>query len=572
MPDAPAGAGPVAVGGFAFAPEGGSARHWAGFAAGDLVVPEVAVARRRGEVALTLAALLAPDDDAAQVAARLQARAAELRSTPLPLLDPAPAGRFHVESIAPPEHYEGAVARAVERIRAGDFEKIVLAREVAVHAPAPHDAAAVFGVLRAAFGSCFVFCAGRGDAAFVAASPELLVRREGQRASTVALAGSIRRSADPAVDDHLGEQLLRSDKDREEQRIVARRIARALRPHAVWVTAPDEPAIIKVANIQHLATPIRAQLTHPRSAIELAGLLHPTPAVGGEPHAVAAPQIPALEGLDRGWYAGPGRLDRRQRGRRVLRRAALRAAARQRGAAVRGGRRRARLRPGGRAGRDRGQARRAAPDPERLRAPARHRRRACGSRARPTPRAAPRGVARLGRAAEGEHRGDRVVLAEPQRAVQADAVADPVRARADALGVRRQQHVLDRAAGVDPGAAVHHDRDHERRAADVGGLEHRLGDGLDGAVVAHDEERPRLAVLRAAGHPARVEDPPLGLGLERARRVLADLAAAHDPQVRLHGPQPSRRHQRRPVRPARPGASRARPGGRAGRRPRRRRS
>jgi salicylate biosynthesis isochorismate synthase/menaquinone-specific isochorismate synthase len=305
VPDAPAGAGPVAVGGFAFAPEGGAARHWQGFTSGDLVVPEVAIARRGGEVALTLAALLAPDDDPAQVARRLEDRAAELRFAPLPLLDPDPVGRFHVESIAPPEHYEAAVARAVERIRAGAFEKIVLAREVAVHAPAAHDAAAVYGVLRAAFGSCLVFCVGRGDAALVAASPELLVRREGQRASTVALAGSIRRSADPAVDDHLGEQLLRSDKDREEQRIVARRIVRALRPHSVWVTAHDEPTIIKVANIQHLATPIRAQLQHPRSAVELAGLLHPTPAVGGEPHAVATPQIPALEGIDRGWYAGP---------------------------------------------------------------------------------------------------------------------------------------------------------------------------------------------------------------------------------------------------------------------------
>jgi isochorismate synthase EntC len=89
--------------------------------------------------------------------------------------------------VAPPEHYEGAVARAVERIRAGDFEKIVIAREVAVHAPADHDAAAMLGVLRAAF------------------DPELLVPREGLRASTVALAGSIRRSADPAIDDHLGE-------------------------------------------------------------------------------------------------------------------------------------------------------------------------------------------------------------------------------------------------------------------------------------------------------------------------------------------------------------------------------
>ena len=110
----------------------------------------------------------------------------------------------------------------------------------------------MFDVLRAGFGSCYVFCAGAGDAAFVAASPELLVRREGQRASTVALAGSTRRSADPAVDDHLGEQLLQSEKDREEQAIVTRRIVRALRPYSVWVTAPEEPALIKVANIQHL--------------------------------------------------------------------------------------------------------------------------------------------------------------------------------------------------------------------------------------------------------------------------------------------------------------------------------
>jgi len=304
-PDGPAGAGPVAVGGFAFADDGGEAPHWAGFEAADLMVPEVALARRGDDVRLTLAALAAPDDVPEQLAERLERRAAELRTAALPLLDPAPAGRFRIASVAPPEHYEAAVARAVERIRAGDFEKIVLAREVAVHAPADHDAAAVFGVLRAAFESCYVFCAGRGDAAFIAASPELLVRREGLRASSVALAGSARRSADPAVDDHLGEQLLGSEKDREEQAIVTRQIARALRPHAVWVAAPDEPAIVKVANIQHLATPIRAQLTHPRSAIELAGLLHPTPAVGGEPHAIAAPRIPALEGLDRGWYAGP---------------------------------------------------------------------------------------------------------------------------------------------------------------------------------------------------------------------------------------------------------------------------
>ena len=132
-----------------------------------------------------------------------------------------------------------------------------------------------------------------------------MIRREGQRASTVALAGSARRSADPAVDDHLGEGLLRSDKDREENSIVVRRIERALRPHAVWMAAAPEPALVRVANIQHLATPIRAQLAAPLGALELAGLLHPTPAVGGEPWAVAEDLIPALEGFDRGWYAGP---------------------------------------------------------------------------------------------------------------------------------------------------------------------------------------------------------------------------------------------------------------------------
>ncbi|HTE64287.1 MAG TPA: isochorismate synthase [Solirubrobacteraceae bacterium] len=304
-PGGPPGAGLVAVGGFPFAAAGAAAPHWTGFGPGGLVVPELALARRARDVRLTVAALAAPDDVPEELVARAERRLAALRWQPLPLLDPAPAGRFRIASTAPPEHYEAAVARAVERIRAGAFEKIVLAREVAVHAPAPHDAAAVFGVLRAGFASCYVFCAGRGDAAFVGASPELLVRREGLRASTVALAGSTRGSADPAVDAHLGEQLLHSDKDREEQAIVTRRIARALRPLSVWVAAPGEPAIVRVANIQHLATPIRAQLTHPRSVVELAGVLHPTPAVGGEPHATATPQIPAFEGLDRGWYAGP---------------------------------------------------------------------------------------------------------------------------------------------------------------------------------------------------------------------------------------------------------------------------
>ncbi|MEA2208697.1 MAG: menaquinone-specific isochorismate synthase, partial [Solirubrobacteraceae bacterium] len=259
----------------------------------------------RTRVRLTLAALCSPDDVADELRVRLLARLAELHTRPLPLLDPSPAGRYQVASAMPPEHFEAAVARAVEKIRAGELQKVVLAREVQVHAPSAYDPAALLGVLRAEFPSCFVFCAGRGDAALVAASPELLVRREGHRVSTLALAGSTRRSADPAVDDHLGEQLLRDASYREEHAIVARRIERVLRPHAIWVAAAPEPTLARIANIQHLATPIRAQLATPLDALELARMMHPTPAVGGEPLDRAAPLIPALEGLDRGWYAGP---------------------------------------------------------------------------------------------------------------------------------------------------------------------------------------------------------------------------------------------------------------------------
>jgi isochorismate synthase len=303
-PDGPPGSGLACFGGFAFAPDGGRTAAWAGFPSASLIVPEVSLVRRDGRCWVTVNLEVSADDTVSELMGRARGRMAGLRQAPLPLLDPSPSERHLVQSPIPPAHYEEAVARAVQRIGAGELQKLVLAREVEVLASSAHDPAAILAVLREAFPACFVFAVGRGDATFLGASPELLIRREGSRASTVALAGSTRRSADPAVDDHLGERLLRSDKDREENAIVARRIARALRPHAVWIVVPPEPTVVKVANIQHLARPIRAQLSAPLSALELAGLLHPTPAVGAEPQEVGLALIPALEGLDRGWYAG----------------------------------------------------------------------------------------------------------------------------------------------------------------------------------------------------------------------------------------------------------------------------
>ncbi len=302
----PAGAGPVWLGGFAFDPDGGGTPTWSSMAPASMVLPEVSICRSEGSAFLTVNAVVRPGEDVERVGEALASRLAGMRlQAPLPLLDPHPTARAEIRNARPPRQFEAAVEGATSRIAAGEMSKVVLAREVIVSAAAAHDPAAVFGAMREQFPACFCFCCGTPEAAFIGASPELLLRRSGAGVSTVALAGSTRRSSDPAVDDHLGEQLLRSDKDRREQRIVAERIVRALRPHAVWVESGSEPEIVKVANIQHLATPVIAQLAEPHSAIELAGMLHPTPAVGGEPWPVAATAIAELEGMDRGWYAAP---------------------------------------------------------------------------------------------------------------------------------------------------------------------------------------------------------------------------------------------------------------------------
>ena len=301
-----AGAGPVWLGGFAFDPEGGGSATWSSFEPGSLFLPELSICRRGDECFLTVNAVVGSGDDAERRGAELGARLAGLRAdASLPLLDPHPAARPEIRSAKPPRAFEDAVEKATARIAAGEMQKVVLAREVIVSAAAAHDPAPIFGAMREQFPACFSFCAGTPEAAFIGASPELLVRRSGAGVSTVALAGSTRRSSDPAVDDHLSERLMRSDKDRREHRIVAERIVRRLRPHAVWVETGAEPEIVKVANIQHLATPVIAQLAEPRSAIELAGMLHPTPAVGGEPWPDAAPALTELEQMDRGWYAAP---------------------------------------------------------------------------------------------------------------------------------------------------------------------------------------------------------------------------------------------------------------------------
>lgn len=307
-PDAPAGSGVCWLGGFAFADEQPRANQWAGFDAANFVLPSICVAARTGGdrpgTRITVNRIVRPGDAVTEHLAAVDELVDAIAEAAGDRRDAAPTGELRIAAPAGPAHYENAVRRAVERIGTGEFEKLVLARELDVESTAPFDLDAIGTQLQERFPGCLSFVLRRGAKHYVGATPELLVRREGRRVSTMGLAGSARRGIDPAADDHLGRQLLASHKDREEHAIVVRRIERTLGRLSAWVAAGQEPELVKVKNIQHLATPIRAQLVEPRPVLELAGLLHPTPAVGGEPWPEAAAAIRELEGFDRGWYAG----------------------------------------------------------------------------------------------------------------------------------------------------------------------------------------------------------------------------------------------------------------------------
>lgn len=304
----PPGAGPVFTGGFSFDPAGCASADWSSLPPALLVLPEISVQRLDGAVWLT--AILDLTQGTESGLAALESRLGTLVECSMPQgisgADDGSSAEIveHSESWGPAE-FESAVAEASAAIGRGELDKVVLARNLRLEKRSAYDPALVFSAMREAFPSCFCFAVGTPELTFAGASPELLVRRSGPLAATVALAGSARRSADPAVDDHLGEGLLRSTKDRAEHDIVVQRIRRELEPLSVWVEFDDEPSLAQISNIQHLATPIRAQIADSRSVLSLVEQLHPTPAVGGEPSTEALSAIERIERMDRGWYAGP---------------------------------------------------------------------------------------------------------------------------------------------------------------------------------------------------------------------------------------------------------------------------
>lgn len=280
---------PIAVGGFAYRPDRDPRGPWSGFPALLLRVPELAVTRVRGRTYAT-----AVSDDAA---ALLELNATGLR---------APAARkLEVTAARSPADWTAAVELAASRLRAGAAAKVVLAREVLARGDGVVSAAMVARSLRAAYPSCFTYLiTGSDGTAFAGASPELLIRRSGDRAFAQPMAGSVARGATDAEDERLARQLEDSAKDAVEHRIVSEFVVDALRPFSQSVAARS-PEVVRFTNIQHLATSVAAELRAPAAdVLQLASALHPTPAVGGWPREAADTLIDELENMERGWYAG----------------------------------------------------------------------------------------------------------------------------------------------------------------------------------------------------------------------------------------------------------------------------
>lgn len=266
------GTGPIAVGAPGFSPSQTSA----------LVVPEWVVGRTAdGRSWQTHVTGFAPGSDNG-----------EPHEDPEPQTEPLPAATDR-------EAFLERVRAALELIRSGVVTKVVVARQDLVTADV--DPVTVLRRLVDRQPDCFVYACGN----LVGASPELLVSRRGAEVVSRPMAGTVPRSGREADDELRATWLASSPKEREEHRAVVGAVSEALAVacREVSVTGPE---LARFTSVSHLVSTVRGRLDPARtSALELAGLLHPTPAVAGLPVEAALAAIADLEPFSRGPYGGP---------------------------------------------------------------------------------------------------------------------------------------------------------------------------------------------------------------------------------------------------------------------------
>ncbi len=277
------------------------------FPAASIFVPRWQVALAGKTTTAVANLLVTPDADLAALAHRVWRAHQKFRRfgyTDTPVGDTG--------DVLPPQFthreagdYRTSVSRALESIASGEIAKIVLARAQDITSDRTLHPLQMLNGLRQRFPDCyaFSFTLGRGPS-FIGASPERLVRVSQGRLETEALAGSIRRGTTASEDAALAGALLRSEKDVREHRDVLDDIVARLRPLGVVAEFPAQPQVRRLANVQHLHTPVQAAMPSGRTVLDVIAAMHPTPAVGGTPRGAAIERIRGLEGFPRGLYAG----------------------------------------------------------------------------------------------------------------------------------------------------------------------------------------------------------------------------------------------------------------------------
>jgi isochorismate synthase len=280
---------------------------WAPFGPSSLVLPKLLFATRDGTTTLTAAAVGAPDPRTVDVRRdQLTERARALTPPSAGMVARPVFARLRTERSQPDRaNWDRTVETMAGAVGRGRLDKVVLARRVDLRSPVELDVPNALRRLVASAPESTIYAFRRAGRTFLGATPERLVRVDGRRFRTAAIAGTIGRGADEAEDAKLARDLLASEKDREEHAIVVQFIRGLLTPLAEQLTVAPSPSVMTLRFVQHLATEIEGTLSEDAGLLALGERLHPTPAVGGEPRDAALTMIDEHEGFERGWYAGP---------------------------------------------------------------------------------------------------------------------------------------------------------------------------------------------------------------------------------------------------------------------------
>jgi menaquinone-specific isochorismate synthase len=295
---------PRLFGGFAFHDEGAERDPWRAFPDARFVFPRVQVTYADNGTWLTVNAV-GPEATVEAVESRLDAERDRLTALTEAPMRPRPGIRSRTRTTALDDWREGVEA-AVSRIRAGDLRKVVLAQALEVDLASSLSLSDTLVRLGEKYPDCHRFLVepATGETSFFGATPERLVSVRGRTVETGALAGTTGRGETPAEDEWLARELMASEKNVHEHDLVAETIREQLAPFAASV-ATGERQVRRLATVQHLWTPITAELGRNYHVLDLVEALHPTPAVGGLPPEEALATIRETEPFDRGWYAAP---------------------------------------------------------------------------------------------------------------------------------------------------------------------------------------------------------------------------------------------------------------------------